>query len=329
MLKELFSGAIYIVVLLGVFLAVRLANIEVMDSFGCIVNGLKRPSHRLMLILVHPFIDFALISCSYIVSCMFFFEYEPDFPESFCYLIFCLPLILLLYCTGIYRTYWLRAGINRYYKFFRWLVIGGLFELAILYVLERFYGFFGAMPLEYLYGGYLFFFLLVLVLLASERFMVRYLESFGIRSFYLKMNSEKARTRRVVIVGGGASCRLFIQNLFCRNYMQLPLTLVGILDDDPAIRHLNVYGLTVLGNTSQIEEVYEETPFEVLVITAELSETSAETVKNFAAAHHVTLGVFIAETHVCEPDRLDDELKELVPSGDALLLADAPQGDQN
>ncbi len=170
-------------------------------------------------------------------------------------MIFCLPLMLLLYCTGIYRTYWLRAGINRYYKFFRCLLFGGLLELVLLYLLERFYGFFGAMPLEYLYGGYMFFFLLVLVLLAGERFLVRYLESFGIRSFYLKMNSEKALAERVVIVGGGASCRLFIQNLFCRNYLQLPLTLVGIIDDDPAIRHLNVYGLTVLGDTRHIGEV--------------------------------------------------------------------------
>ena len=313
LLKELFSGAIYIVILLGVFLAVRLANIEVMDSFGCIVNGLKRPSHRLMLILVHPFIDFVLISCAYVVSCIFFFEYEPDFPESLCYVIFCLPLILILYCTGIYRTYWLRAGINRYYKFFNWLMIGGLFEFAILYVLERFYGFFGSMPLEYLYGGYLFFFMLVLVLVAGERFLVRYLESFGIRSFYLKMNSEKARTQRVVILGGGALCRLFIQNLFCRNYLQLPLTLVGIIDDDPAIRHLNVYGLKVLGSTLQLEKVYEDTPFEVMVITTGLSEKSTEIVKEFAAAHDVKLGVFVAETLFCAPGELSDELKKLAP----------------
>ena len=326
MLKGLFSGAIYVIVLLGVFLAVRLANIEVMDSFGCIVNGLKRPSHRMLLILVHPFIDFALISCAYVASCIFFFEYEPDFPESLCYLIFCLPLMLVLYCTGIYRTYWLRAGINRYYKFFCWLLIGGVLELAILYVLERFYGFFGAMPLEYLYGGYLFFFLLVLVLVASERFLVRYLESFGIRSFYLKMNQEKALAERVVIIGGGASCRLFIQNLFCRNYLQLPLTLTGIIDDDPAIRHLNVYGLEVLGNTTEIEAIYERTPFEVLVITTEIPETSLERIRTFAAAHRVKVGVFVTDTHFCSPDQLGEAVK-LLGSNVAMPAVDEPQGE--
>ena len=329
MLKGFLPGAIYLVILLGVFLAVRLANIEVMDSFSCIVNGLKRPSHRLMLILVHPFIDFVLISCAYLVSCMFFFEYEPDFPESFCYLIFCLPLMLVLYCTGIYRTYWLRAGINRYYKFFCWLTVGGGIELLLLYMLERFYGFFGSIPLEYLYGGYLFFFLLVLVLVSGERFLVRYLESFGIRSFYLKMNSEQALAQRVAILGGGASCRLFIQNLFCRNYLQLPLTLVGIIDDDPAIRNLNVYGLTVLGNTRQIEEVYEHTPFEALVITTELSEESLERVRSFAVAHNIRLGVFAAETHLCPPDHLEEMLEKLEKQTGMFSSAGQPGSDQN
>ena len=324
LLKAWFSGAIYIVVLLGVFLAVRLANIEVMDSFGCIVNGLKRPSHRLLLILVHPFIDFALISCSYIVSCIFFFYEHPDFPVSFCYLIFCLPLMLVLYCIGIYRTYWLRAGINRYHKFFLGLVTGGGIELAILYAIDRWYPFFfGDIKPERLYGGYLFFFLLLLVLVAGERFMVRYFESFGIRSFYLKMNQEKARTRRVVILGGGVSCRLFIQNLFCRNYLQLPLTLIGIIDDDPAIRNLNVYGLKVLGNTKQIEEVYERTPFESLVVTTGLSGESLERVRAFAAAHNVKLGVFVAETHFCSPDQLDETVKMLAPKDPATFESES------
>ena len=69
----------------------------------------------------------------------------------------------------------------------------------------------------------------------------------------------------------------------------------------------------MLGNTEQIERVYEDTPFEVLVITTELSDESLKRVKAFAAAHHVKLGVFVAETHYCGPDDLDDELKKLAP----------------
>ena len=57
LLKGIFSGAIYIVLLGGIFLAIRLADIEMLDSFGCIAKGVKRPSRRLILVIVHPLID--------------------------------------------------------------------------------------------------------------------------------------------------------------------------------------------------------------------------------------------------------------------------------
>ena len=315
LVKGFFSGAIYIVLLGGVFLAIRLADIEMLDSFGCIVKGVKRPSRRLMLVIVHPIIDYALISVSYIVSYGWFFSGGNGFSATYGYLIFCIPLMLILYASGIYRTYWLRAGINRYHLYFKMLFLGGICELVLIYVLRRLcVGGFEIAEKWLLYGGYVFFFMLVMILVGMERFLVRYLESFGLRSLYLKVREEEKKPEQhLVLIGGGVACRLFVLNLFCRNNMSLPLVVDGIVDDDPALRRLNVYGFSVLGSTHDLEKLYRRAPFDMLVVTAVLPEESLERVKTFASTHDVRLGVFYPETISCTPDDLGEELKKLAP----------------
>ena len=209
LLKGIFSGAIYIVLLGGIFLAIRLADIEFLDSFGCIVKGVKRPNRRLLLVIVHPIIDYVLISLAYLVSFGWFFVGDKGFSATYGYLIFCIPLMLILYASGVYRTYWLRAGINRYHLYFKMLILGGICELAIIYVLENYFRCaFVVADRSRLYGGYAFFFMLVMILVGTERFLVRYLESFGLRSLYLKVQEEEKKSERhLVLIGGGVSAQ--------------------------------------------------------------------------------------------------------------------------
>ena len=316
LIKSIFSGAIYIVLLLGVFLAIRLADIEFLDSFGFIVKGVRRPSRRLLLVIVHPLIDYVLISLAYIVSCVWFFSGEKGFSVTYGYLIFCIPLMLILYASGVYRTYWLRAGINRYHLYFKMLILGGFCEFVAIYILERYcHCVFVVADRWRLYGGFVFFFMLVTIMVGTERFLVRYLESFGLRSLYLRVQEEegKAREQHLVLVGGGVACRLFVLNLFCRNNMRLPLVVDGIIDDDPALRRLNVYGFPVLGGTRNLDDLYRKRQFDMLVVTAVLPEESLNRVRDFARKNQVRLGVFYPETHICAPDDLAEELQKLAP----------------
>ena len=324
LVKGTFSGAIYIVLLLGIFLAIRLADIEFLDSFGFIVKGVRRPSRRLLLVIVHPLIDFLLISASYVVSYGWFFGGEKGFSATYGYLIFCVPLMMILYASGIYRTYWLRAGINRYHTYFKMLLLGGFCELVLIYVLRRLcIGGFEVAERWLLYGGYVFFFMMVTILVGMERFLVRYLESFGLRSLYLRVQEEEVdeREQHLVLVGGGLACRLFILNLFCRNNMSLPLVVSGIVDDDPALRRLNVYGFPVLGTTEALEELYTNEAFDMLVITTPLADEAMARVREFAKKYPVRLGVFYPETHLCTPDELAKEMERLTPpsKGDGQL----------
>ena len=312
--KGRFSGLIFIVVLGGIFLAIRLADIELLDSFGFIANGVKRPSRRLLLVIVHPLIDYVLISLAYIVSYFWFFSGDKGFSATYGYLIFCIPLMLILYASGVYRTYWLRAGINRYHLYFKMLLLGGICELAIIYGLRCYGRVFMVDDKWHIYGGYAFFFMMVTIMVGVERFLVRYLESFGLRSLYLRVREEeREKEQHLILIGGGVACRLFVINLFCRNNMRLPLVVSGIVDDDPALRRLNVYGFPVLGTTEALDDLYRKEPFDMLVITTTLSDEALARVRDFAESHSIKLGVFYPETHLCAPDDLTEELKKLAP----------------
>ncbi|MBQ6351978.1 MAG: hypothetical protein IJJ28_01755, partial [Lentisphaeria bacterium] len=257
-----------------------------------------------------------------------FFNFEPEFPGAYGYLLFCIPLILILYASLVYSTYWLRAGINRYYKLFKMLFWGGILELLAIWALDSYCScFFDVTSPEFLYGGFGFFFLLVLILVAGERFFVRYLESFGLRSFYLQVRAVDEAPLNLLVLGGGVACRLYVQNLFCRNYLRHPSKILGIVDDDPALRHLNVYGFQVLGTTSDLDELYAKQPFDMLVVTTALSEAARLRVEEFARRHPVELGVFRVDTHLCMPDDLALAMRGLAePSADDAVNDDPLPG---
>ena len=131
----------------------------------------------------------------------------------------------------------------------------------------------------------------------------------------------------LLVLGGGVACRLYVQNLFCRNYLRHPSKILGIVDDDPALRHLNVYGFQVLGTTSELDELYAKQPFDMLVVTTALSEAARLRVEEFARRHPVELGVFRVDTHLCMPDDLALAMRGLAePSADDAVNDDPLPG---
>jgi len=75
----------------------------------------------------------------------------------------------------------------------------------------------------------------------------------------------------------------------------------------------------VLGSTGDLDKLYRNAPFDMLVVTTVLPEESLARVKAFAETHDIRLGVFYPETISCTPDNLEEEIKKLAPpqsSGD-------------
>lgn len=125
-----------------------------------------------------------------------------------------------------------------------------------------------------------------------------------------------------MIVGGGLHCRLYIQSLFCRDHMQNPFEIVGIVDDCKGLKRLNLYGFDVLGTSRDLGKLYQKFQFNQIVITPEsLQEEVQDSLKQFQIDHpdvevlyfHLTVDHSIQKSQNTDREKvLPEEIKTIV-----------------
>ena len=128
-----------------------------------------------------------------------------------------------------------------------------------------------------------------LTFICFERFLVHYGEGFLFRKLYLQYQ-EPSKIQRIMIYGGGLNCRVYISYLFCANRKAFAESVIGIMDDDPGLYGLRVYGFKVFGGVDQVEQIYAEHPFEKIVIaTDSASDENLAHLRNFCEKAKVQL----------------------------------------
>jgi FlaA1/EpsC-like NDP-sugar epimerase len=117
----------------------------------------------------------------------------------------------------------------------------------------------GDVPVTTPAGVVALFFLLTLLLVGGARFVARVVYERPLRGYRVR-----AGARRVVIVGAGDGGRLVLREIL-RN-SELRLDPVGFVDDDPLKQRLRIEGLKVLGTTSELSRILDETePDEITI----------------------------------------------------------------
>ena len=148
-----------------------------------------------------------------------------------------------------------RAGIAQYYKLLRLCVLAGLIGFTIISLGVHKYNFMGV-DLQTLTSFYLLFFLLSCMFITGERFLLRYLESFGFRRMLIKNRANDKVVQKAMVYGGGLFCRLYLTNIYSGTLSNKMIDVCGIIDDDFALHHLSVYGFKVRGGIKDLEKIY-------------------------------------------------------------------------
>lgn len=280
----------YTVVLIVVFFTVRrFADIELHQSAKLILYGIPRPRNRVLLILLHPFLDLMLLVVAYVVMALLF----PGNGWKNLYLLLgcTLPIFAVFLLGGIYRLYWSRATIQDFVNLAELLVLGGCFSFGFYSFLFR-----GG---SCFYPAFVLFFLLAASLIALERMLVWYAESCLLRAA-LTRGTDMDLLPKVLIYGGGLYCRLYLSNLYHR-HEQKAWRIVGILDDDRILYGQQVCGQRVLGGLDDLEELYSREPFDRIVVTsARIPEDNLQKLKNFCELHQVKLRKFTIAEHALD-----------------------------
>lgn len=292
----------FLLVIIGVFFTLRLANIELLASMSVVAQGVRVPRKSFLLTAVHPLLDVLLVTGS------FFFVYailpkdvQPCY-NFYLFLILVVPYFLILVFSGIYRTYWLRAGIEIRYRLLKLLILAACVSFILLNICSMkgwvCSGLSRRMALTVFLLQTSFSFAAILF----ERFLLHYFESFAIRSYYLKNTQESAK-HNTIVYGGGLGCRIYINRLYASHRFSCPFRILGIVDENPSLQKLNVYGFPVLGDSKDLEKLYEKKPFDTIVLTtANISNEIIDRLRDFAAAHDIRLTMFLAQEYPADLD---------------------------
>jgi len=313
MLKVSTPIALVLMVLVVMMAVARLANVEMQVSANYLVKGIVRPSKRSLLVQMHPIFDLLMLWAAYLIAFSLIYGFRANFLYRYSFVILA-PFVVCFVVSGVYRTFWLRSSINRYFLLLKAFLLASAIGFLTFYALYHT----GICVIRStprgIFAGYLLFSLLALFFIGTERFLMRYLESFGVREFYLRAQNA-SEMRRTLIIGGGIHCRLYLNWLFCHCYNGNPTVITGIVDDDHQLRHWNVYGFPVLGSSDELEEIFEQHPVDSIVITAgHLTGKVHERIVAFCNEHNIKISYFIAQEHDYPPENFipekDDEEKE-------------------
>ncbi len=278
----------YIILLIMILVLIRqLAVVELLDSAMLIKRGLSRPRKSLLVNMVHPFIDLFMITVSYTLSLVLLIGYFQDLTL---YLYAIVPIFLVLLSSRMYRIYWLRAGLNNYWHLVLAIFLGSLLSCCIITLTyyKTFAGNFGISGNVFL-ALCLLFTVLNVILIASERFLLHYVEAFWLRKVYYQHN-DREDVERILIYGGGLNCRLYINYLFCSHSKERPAVVVGLLDDDPALHGLRVYGFKVYGGLENLENLHSKKKFNKVIIAIDpLTPDKIEYLHNFCSQREISI----------------------------------------
>ena len=301
-LEAHFPAMTFVVLLLIFFVMIRYSSIELFDTLTKVGKGLQFPHRNFVLTAVHPVLDGLIVLLSFLLTRYWCADaFAQMLPELMLFLTHVAPFVLVLCLSGIYRTFWLRAGIIQHYKLLRLLAIAGLLGYILncticLYELKMSHQALGVFSCFYAL-----FFLLAIAGILFERFLIHYYANWGYQRLYLRNQGKVSALKKVLIYGGGAHCRIYINQQYCGfNNNHEGCKIVGIIDDNPALRGLNVYGFKVLGNPDDLDAILAATSFDTIVLTGkETKPAQLHNLRDFCARNNIRLEQLICRIENC------------------------------
>ena len=287
----------FLLVIIGVFFTLRLANIELLASMSVVAQGVRVPRKSFLFTAAHPFLDSLMVTFSFL---FLYFLVQPFVRARFniyLALILIVPYFLVLIFSGVYKTYWLRLGIERFYMLLKLLVLSACISYILLSICAMNGWVLAGISKRLTTILFLLHTSISFAAILSERFFLHFMESFAMRSYFVK-NSPEAEQHNTILYGGGLGCRMYIGNLYSSRRFSCPFRILGIVDEDLSLRNLNVYGFPVLGTSDDLDHLYHKKPFDTIVLTTtNIPDEVVDRIRSFAKEHNVRLTMFLAQEY--------------------------------
>lgn len=264
------AGIFLFALLLAVYVLMRhLAVIELHDTGRVILTGIRRPTHSTFKALSYPVWDmFCLIgSMAFImwaiesVRVNFWHTWFLELP------IWVTPTFCLLATSRSYITVWDRARVLDVLILIGTLEIGVAISLGVALLIDPSNASQWVVRAIILAG-------LSHPAIVGLRVIYRVTEELV---NYFRTPGAKINAEKILLYGAGGRCQLYIKE---RNFNTSPSNdgsvIVGLIDDEPLLRHQWVYGFKVLGNSKDLASLVSHYKINRIVITAALRPESQD-----------------------------------------------------
>jgi UDP-GlcNAc:undecaprenyl-phosphate GlcNAc-1-phosphate transferase len=298
------AAGIFLIALLAIayVLMRHLAVIELRDTGRVLLNGLKRPTHATFKALGYPVWDMICLSGSIALAMAAFEPLKVNFWHSW-FLdlpVWVTPTFSLLAISRTYVTNWTRPRLLDVLLLVFTLQIGLVFSLGLALLVDP-AGAQQSLIRALVVAG------LGNPAMVALRLVYRLTEELVI--YYRGKSDRKSAAQRVLLYGAGGRCELFLKERGSHDSSGLDdRNIVGLIDDEPALRSQWIYGYLVLGGIKELPQIIARHGVSGIIITAALRPEIVDELKELARERHLQLSEWCFREGELKPEHLPSEL---------------------
>ncbi|HUD46571.1 MAG TPA: hypothetical protein VMR33_07060 [Candidatus Baltobacteraceae bacterium] len=291
------AAGIFLIALLAVaYVMMRhMAVIELRETGGALLTGLRHPTHTLLRSLSFPVWDMICLAGARALAMWlcdppatgFWHAWFLDLP------IWVTPTISLLALSRTYVIVWTRARLLDVLMLLLTMQAGLLISLGLTLLID---------PTDAATAC-----IRTLVIAAvghtaivAARVFYRSVEEVV---HYLKSNgTQTGDKQRILLYGAGGRCQLFLRERSFNNSSSFDgRSVAGLIDDEPSLHFRWVYGHLVLGGLKDLPGLVARHKIHGIVITTALRAETLSALAELALQHGLSLSEWRFENHNLEP----------------------------
>jgi UDP-GlcNAc:undecaprenyl-phosphate GlcNAc-1-phosphate transferase len=228
--------------------------------------------------LIEMGLDALLVAAGYFAACVLRTDFQISYPTADS-LMHSLPIVvgatmMALIVTGVYRGIWRYTALTDALRFAEGAALSAILVFAASMIF----------PIRYDFAVAVIFALLLFNLLGLTRLSFHF--------FHTLVQTLATSRSRVLVVGGDSEAAEAARHLFLNPARRV--TLLGFVDDDDLKLGKLIHGCEVLGCLADLDRIFDEHPFEELLIaSASLSQARIIALCEFARRRSIVMHRFV------------------------------------
>lgn len=277
--REYAMAVLLLSFLVGIYVVIRhLAWIELYDSGSAVLQGVRRSTVNSRAVLVYPVMDILSLAIGLAMAMALVAErggvgsVKHEWIRMAPWAVG-MPFILLV-ASRSYSRVWSRARVSEYALTGVAVIVGILCWFGGMMIVRQ-----GSvrelLVLVMLYIG------MTIPAVVGSRAFVRVLQD--LMAWKCRIKEGKADGLRVLLVGAGPECQLFLKEASLLYDTPTRMAVVGLVDEDPGLKGRWVYGYRVMGGVDDLRALIKATGAEEIVVVGRLDTPAVDRIVSIGA----------------------------------------------